>query len=55
MGAHIIGPDASILIQEIVNAMVSNGGTFEPIVQAMHIHPAISEVVQNAFSSLMPA
>ena len=55
LGAHIIGPEASILIQEIVNAMVSNGGTFEPIAQAMHIHPAMCEVVQNAFGSLMPA
>ena len=55
LGAHIIGPEASILIQEIVNAMVSNGGTFEPIAQAMHIHPAMCEVVQNAFGSLIPA
>ena len=55
LGAHIIGPEASILIQEIVNAMVSNGGTFEPIAQAMHIHPAMTEVVQNAFGSLIPA
>ena len=55
LGGHIIGPEASILIQEIVNAMVSNEGSFEPIAQAMHIHPAMCEVVQNAFGSLMPA
>jgi mycothione reductase len=55
LGAHIIGPEASILIQEVVNAMVSNGGTFEPIAQAMHIHPAMCEVVQNAFGGLTPA
>ncbi|MGZ4850056.1 MAG: dihydrolipoyl dehydrogenase [Candidatus Bathyarchaeia archaeon] len=55
LGAHIIGPEASILIQEIVNAMVSETGTFAPISQGMHIHPALSEVVQNAFSSLRPA
>jgi len=55
LGAHIIGPEASILIQEIINAMVSETGSFAPIAQAMHIHPAMSEVVQNAFSNLRPA
>jgi hypothetical protein len=34
--------------------MVSETG-FAPIVQAMHIHPAMSEVVQNAFGNLTPA
>jgi len=52
LGGHIIGPEASILIQEIINAMVSETGNFAPIVQAMHIHPALSEVVQNAFGNL---
>ncbi len=55
LGAHIIGPEASILIQEIINAMASETGTFAPIAQGMHIHPALSEVVQNAFGSLRPA
>ncbi|MGD6933373.1 MAG: dihydrolipoyl dehydrogenase [Candidatus Bathyarchaeia archaeon] len=55
LGAHIIGAEAPILIQEIVNAMSSGNGTFESIVQAMHIHPALSEVVQNAFGNLQPA
>lgn len=54
LGAHIIGAEAAILIQEIVNAMVSGQGTFEPIMQGMHIHPALSEVVQNAFGNLQP-
>ena len=55
LGAHIIGAEASILIQEIVNAMVSETGNFSPIARAMHIHPAMSEVVQNAFGNLKPA
>jgi len=55
LGAHIIGPEASILIQEITNAMVSGTGSFAPIAQGMHIHPALSEVVQNAFGTLRPA
>jgi dihydrolipoamide dehydrogenase len=55
LGGHIIGPEASILIQEIVNTMVSPNGSFAPIAQGMHIHPAMSEVVQNAFGNLAPA
>lgn len=55
LGAHIIGPHASMLIQEIVNTMVSGDGTFWPIVRAMHIHPALSEVVQRAFGHLHEA
>ena len=52
LGAHIVGPEASILIQEIVNAMISESGNFSAIARAMHIHPAMSEVVQNAFGNL---
>jgi mycothione reductase len=54
LGAYIIGPYASILIQEIVNLMYTKEQGPEPIIQGMHIHPALSEVVQKAFYSLMP-
>jgi len=54
LGAHIIGPEASVLIQEIVNAMVFGKGDFSPIARGMHIHPALNEVVQNAFGDLQP-
>ncbi len=52
LGAHIIGPEASILIQEITDAMVSEKGDFGPIARGMHIHPALNEVIQNAFGNL---
>jgi dihydrolipoamide dehydrogenase len=55
LGGHIIGAEASILIQEIVNAMVTENRSFVPIVRAMYIHPALAEVVQNAFGNLRPA
>jgi mycothione reductase len=55
LGGHIVGPEASILIQEIVNAMATENRSFAPIVRAMHIHPAMPEVVQNAFGNLRPA
>lgn len=54
LGASIVGPHAPILIQEIVNLMYTHDGTFYPMYQAMHIHPALSEVVQRAFGRLAP-
>jgi len=54
LGAHIIGPHASILIHEIINLMYVPEEKAEPITQAMHIHPALSEVVERAFYNLMP-
>ena len=54
LGAHIIGPYASILIQEIINIMYTREQTVEPIRNGMHIHPAMSEVVERAFQELMP-
>jgi mycothione reductase len=55
LGGHIIGAEASVLIQEITNAMVTESKSYAPIMHAMHIHPALSEVVQNAFGNLRPA
>jgi len=54
LGAHIIGPHASVLIQEIINLMYTHDQSAEPIIRGMHIHPALSEVVQKAFHSLVP-
>lgn len=51
LGFHIIGPFAPMLIQEAVNAM-SMEGTVMPIVRGIHIHPALSEVVQSALGNL---
>jgi len=53
LGAHIIGPQASVLIQEIVTLMYTSEQSAEPLLKAMHIHPALSEVVARAFGSLM--
>ena len=54
IGAHIIGPDASVLIQEIINLMYTDNQSAKPIMDGMHIHPALNEVVERAFSGLMP-
>jgi mycothione reductase len=52
LGAHIVGAHAPILIQEVVNVMYAGDGTVYPIADAMHIHPALPEVVQRAIYSL---
>ena len=49
-GCHIIGPEASNLIEEVVVAMTGGSGTVADIRDAVHIHPALSEVVDRAFS-----
>jgi mycothione reductase len=54
LGAHIIGPEASLLIQEIITLMYTEERSVRAIVEGMHIHPALSEVVERAFFSLMP-
>ncbi|MGD8507178.1 MAG: dihydrolipoyl dehydrogenase, partial [Candidatus Bathyarchaeota archaeon] len=53
LGAHIIGPHASVLIQEVINLMYTPMQNAGPITNGMHIHPALSEVVERAFYSLM--
>ena len=52
VGAHIIGTDASILIQEVVNPMRMGLNT-DAITQSIYVHPALPEVVQRAFGELM--
>lgn len=51
LGFHIVGPYAPILIQEAINAMRSEGGARD-LVNAMHIHPALSELVQRAVANV---
>jgi dihydrolipoamide dehydrogenase len=50
LGCHIVGPDASTLIQEVVVAMKAGSGSVQDIRESIHIHPALPEVVQRAFS-----
>ena len=54
LGAHIIGPHASVLIQEIINLMYTPARSLQPLDQGMHIHPALNEVVERAAGRLMP-
>ena len=51
LGVHIIGPEASTLIHEVLPVMRSTGKVSD-IKDAIHIHPALSEVVGRAFDQL---
>lgn len=48
LGCHILGPHASILIHEVIVAMKA-GLSVDEIKKTVHVHPALSEVVQRAF------
>lgn len=54
LGAHIIGPHASILIHEIIPIMYTPKQSSAPIMYSMDIHPSLSEVIKRAFYSRMP-
>ena len=51
LGFHIIGPNAPELIQEVVNTMESDG-TVTSIISGIHIHPALSELIQQTLANL---
>ena len=52
LGAHIIGPQASILIQPLIQAMCL-GNTVDDVASGvLYIHPALTEVIQQALLEL---
>lgn len=52
LGCHIMGSDASTLIHEAIVAMKSGEGSVRNITRSVHIHPALSEVVQRAAANI---
>jgi mycothione reductase len=55
IGAHIIGPQASILIQQMVQGMRFGQTVDEMAKDVIYPHPALSEVVENALLDLVKA
>ncbi len=51
LGFHIIGPEASSLIQEVVNA-VANRLPVESVTDSMHIFPALPEIITETLNNL---
>ncbi|EMA40554.1 dihydrolipoyl dehydrogenase [Halobiforma nitratireducens] len=52
LGCHVVGPEASALIQEVVVAIDRATGTVADVVETVHVHPALSESVYAAFDEL---
>jgi len=48
LGCHIMGPEASILIHEVLVSMKAGKCSINDILRTIHIHPALNEVVQRA-------
>ena len=47
LGAHIIGPEASTMIHQLIYAITFNA-TLDDLLKMIYIHPALPEVVRNA-------
>ncbi len=52
LGCHILGTDAATLIHEVIVAMKSGKGDAFSIIEPVHVHPALPEVVQRAASNI---
>jgi mycothione reductase len=52
LGAHIIGPNASMLIQQLIQGMKFGQTVDEMARGTLYIHPALSELVENALLKL---
>lgn len=53
IGAHVLGPQASMLVQLLVQGMHLGNTADEMAVGQVWIHPALSEVVEQALLALM--
>ena len=52
LGAHVMGPEASIVIQPLIQALSFGLGAHEMATGQYWIHPALPEVVENALLGL---
>jgi dihydrolipoamide dehydrogenase len=52
IGASAVGTDAAILVQAMVYLMNAGDRTYVPLARSQTIHPALSEVMVNAFGNL---
>ena len=52
LGAHVMGPEASIVIQPLIQALSFGLGAHEMATGQYWIHPALPEVIENALLGL---
>lgn len=54
LGIHAMGPDASLVIQPLIQAMALGTSVDRVAREVVYIHPALSEVVENVLLDLPP-
>lgn len=54
LGCHIVGSESAELVQQVVYLMNAGNQDYMPLAHSQIIHPALSEVIINAFSNLAP-
>ena len=52
LGCHVVGPEASTMIHEVVVSLQHGTGTVDDIADTVHVHPALNEVLLKAFDEL---
>jgi dihydrolipoamide dehydrogenase len=53
LGCHIVGTDAAVLVQPVVYMMNTDDQTYIPMARSQILHPALSEVVVQAFAHMV--
>jgi dihydrolipoamide dehydrogenase len=48
LGAHILGPEASLLVAECAQA-IRDGATVQHLAHTVHTHPTLAEVLEEAY------
>jgi dihydrolipoamide dehydrogenase len=54
LGGTVVGPQAAVLVQQIVSLMNSEKQTYAPLARSQIIHPTLSEALASAFGALAP-
>ena len=52
LGCHVVGPQASTMIHEVVVSLQHGTGMVDDIADTVHVHPALNEVLLAAFDEL---
>jgi mycothione reductase len=55
VGAHLIGPHASSLIQQVIQGMNARQTIDQMATEQYYIHPALPELIENALLGFPPA
>ena len=52
LGAHVLGPDAVLLLQPLLQAMMLGQTADQVARDVLYVHPALTEVVEQALLAL---